>query len=83
MEKEFNISEVTVTPEFKLSGVVNQALSMMDNIRNMDVSETISYPIAKVSSARSLSSQVGMELNRKYKTRADRDRRVVWVTRIS
>lgn len=79
VEKSPNVYE-TITKDGRQSGMRKD---VMHQLRGMDVNSTIGCPITKISSIRSQASQVGLELNRKYRTRSDREQRVVWVTRIS
>ena len=52
-------------------------------IRAMEVGEVIEVAIEKVCSVRVYASDLGLALNRVYKTNTDREKRVVSVTRES
>lgn len=50
-------------------------------LAGMEVGSVREFPIAKIKSVRVEASYQGMIHNRKYETKADKDRRVVIVTR--
>lgn len=52
-------------------------------IRAMEVGDVIEVAIEMVCSVRVYASELGLTLNRVYKTQTDRERRVVTVTRES
>ncbi|VTY02358.1 Uncharacterised protein [Prevotella melaninogenica] len=50
-------------------------------LRNMEIGQTIAFPMEKILSVRSAASGISMSLDRKYMVRSDRDTRTVIVTR--
>lgn len=51
-------------------------------IQSLGIGEQVQYPIEKLFSVRTLACTKGLELNRKYKTTVDRQKKVITVTRI-
>lgn len=49
----------------------------------MRIGECKEFPAASSLSVRSMASSLGFKWNRKYKTKTDRERRVMVVTRVS
>jgi len=49
----------------------------------LEVGEEITFDIAKLKSVRTQASELGVILGRQYKTRTDRENRVITVQRIS
>jgi len=49
----------------------------------LEVGEEITFDIAKLKSVRTQASELGVILGRQYKTRTDRENRVIIVQRIS
>ena len=50
-------------------------------MREMNIGDVIQYNISKMSCVRSTASILGVELDRKYVVKQDREKRVVEVTR--
>lgn len=56
--------------------------AMSPIIQSLGIGEQVQYPIEKLFSVRTLACTKGLELNRKYKTTVDRQKKVITVTRI-
>jgi len=56
--------------------------AMSPIIQSLEIGEQVQYPIEKLFSVRTLACTKGLELNRKYKTTVDRQKKVITVTRI-
>lgn len=52
-------------------------------IANMMVKDELEFPIIKLKSVRTMASELGAMLDRKYITRADREHKTITVMRIS
>ena len=57
--------------------------TVKDQIKQMEVGQTLSYPIERLTVVRTYACELGMILDRKYKTETDRDNRTINVTRES
>lgn len=55
---------------------------MREEIKNMEVNDVVTYPAAKLCSVKTTCSMLGFVLERKYKTRQNREDRTISVTRI-
>lgn len=51
-------------------------------LENMKVGETVEFDILSISAVRNSASLLGLKLVRKYSTEADRERRIIAVTRV-
>lgn len=61
----------------------NFGLPIRATIKDMDVDDIIHFPVSKLSVIRTTAANLGIETNRKYKTRLNRSTMTVDVTRIS
>lgn len=52
-------------------------------LSKLNVGETVTFPIARTKVVRVQASDLGLILERKYKTETDRTKRVIIVTRIA
>lgn len=52
-------------------------------LANMEVGETVTFCIEKMKSIRTQASELGAIMNRRYKTRTDREERTITVKRLS
>lgn len=52
-------------------------------LRELKVGETVTFPIARTKVVRAQASDLGLILERKYKTETDREKRIITVIRIS
>lgn len=50
---------------------------------NMEVGQTVTFNIEKMKSIRTQASELGTIMNRRYKTRTDREERTISVKRLS
>ena len=57
--------------------------SIVQSLTDLDIGGIVRFPIVKMTSVRSLASQVGMQLDRKYTTATDRDTKTINVVRVS
>jgi len=78
-----------VNPNAKLN-IIHQTNIMAENsvkirplLVALEVGEEITFDIAKLKSVRTQASELGVILGRQYKTRTDRENRVITVQRIS
>lgn len=55
--------------------------TLTSQFESMRVGEVIEYPAEQSMSVRALASSLGFKLNRIYKTRTDREKRTIAVTR--
>ncbi len=60
-----------------------QATKMRPAIEAMMVRDSLEFPIIKLKSVRTIASELGAILDRKYITRADREHKTITVIRIS
>ena len=58
------------------------SMKMRPAIEAMLVSEKLDFPIQKLNSVRTTASELGAIHDRHYVTRADRDRKIISVTRL-
>lgn len=52
-------------------------------LRELEIGQCAEFPAELCTSLRSMASALGFSMNRTYKTEADRERRLIVVTRIS
>ena len=52
-------------------------------LRELNVGETVTFPIARTKVVRAQASDLGLIHERKYKTETDREKRIITVIRIS
>lgn len=50
-------------------------------IRELEIGDTIAFPISKTPSVRTSASEIGLMLKRRYSTYTDREASAVYVTR--
>lgn len=50
-------------------------------LKGMEVGEKVSFPLMQMKTVRVLASELGAIMERKYQTKADREARVITVTR--
>ena len=50
---------------------------------SLEVGESMEFPIEKMKSVRTQASELGMILNRQFKTRTNRETQTIMVTRVS
>lgn len=50
-------------------------------IRELNIGDTIAFPISKTASVRTSASEIGLMLLRKYSTYTDREQSSIYVTR--
>lgn len=62
---------------------LQNARPLRADLLDMEIGETISFPIARTSVVRSTASILAMEQERKYKTETDRVAKYIRVTRIA
>ncbi|MBQ3196555.1 MAG: hypothetical protein IJB63_00360 [Alistipes sp.] len=55
--------------------------TLTSQLESMRVGEVIEYPAEQSMSVRALASSLGFKLDRIYKTRTDREKRIITVTR--
>ena len=55
---------------------------LKNEIREMAVGQRLSFPLDRLAVVRTYASEIGLVMNRRYKTFADRDTRSVVVTRV-
>ncbi len=63
--------------------MTENTIPMRTSIKNMKVGESITFPIEKVRTIRVLASDLGLQYNRLYRTRASRQNRTITVIRKS
>lgn len=63
--------------------MTENTIPMRTSIKNMKVGESINFPIEKVRTIRVLASDLGLQYNRLYRTRASRQNRTITVIRKS
>lgn len=63
--------------------MTENTISMRTSIKNMKVGESINFPIEKIRTIRVLASDLGLQYNRLYRTRASRQNRTITVIRKS
>lgn len=63
--------------------MTENTIPMRTSIKNMKVGESINFPIEKVRTIRVLASDLGLQYNRLYRTRASRQNRTITVIRES
>ncbi len=56
-------------------------LTIRETLKDMSIDDVIVFPAEKTSVLRATASNLGLELNREYKTRTNRDERVIRVVR--
>ena len=56
-------------------------LTIRETLKDMSIDDVIVFPAEKTSVLRATASNLGLELNREYKTRTNREERVVRVVR--
>jgi len=61
--------------------VYDECANVAEVIRNMEVGDVAVFPIARMTTARVSSCNLGLELDRKYSTKTDRETRTISVTR--
>lgn len=52
-------------------------------LTDLEVGKAVAFPIEKTKSVRAQASDLGLILERKYKTETDREKRIITVIRIS
>lgn len=60
-----------------------QDIPALTALRNMEIGETCSFPIERMSYIRSLTSRFGLEWNKTFRTKTDRELRIIKVARTS
>ena len=63
--------------------MTENTIPMRTSIKNMKVGESINFPIEKVRTIRVLASDLGLQYNRLYRTRASQQNRTITVIRKS
>lgn len=63
--------------------MTENTIPMRTSIKNMKVGESINFPIEKIRTIRVLASDLGLQYNRLYRTRASRQNRTITVIRKS
>lgn len=58
-----------------------KAVSIRTKLADMEIGQTLSYPLENVRTLRVLASECGLRLGRLYKTKSDRDTQTITVTR--
>lgn len=61
--------------------IYDNILPIKETLRDMSVNDIVVFPAEKTSVLRATASNLGLELNREYKTRTNRDERVIRVVR--
>ena len=59
----------------------NETSPLRPNLAKMEVGDVITYPLSRVSVLRTSCANLGLELDRTFKTRSDKKKRIVTVTR--
>ena len=57
--------------------------SIVQILRDLDIGGFASFPIVKMTTVRSLASQIGLQFDRKYTTSSDRKTKTINVKRVS
>ncbi|MDD6007614.1 MAG: hypothetical protein PUC21_09975 [Bacteroidales bacterium] len=57
--------------------------TITSKIQELEIGQNIEFPAELCASLRSMASTLGFRYNRKYKTEADRERRLIVVTRLA
>ena len=75
-----------VLPLHRQSSIINRKdMNNIENIkgqmRDMEAGQTLQFPIERLAVVRVYASDLSAELNRDYKTRTDRPRRIIEVIR--
>lgn len=52
-----------------------------EKIKQMEIGQTVSFPIERLAVIRTYASELSLVMNRKYKTRADKGKRRIVVSR--
>ena len=52
-------------------------------IREMEIGGRIEYPLERMRAVRATCSMIGLEMNRQYTTRIDKERRIIEVNRVA
>lgn len=60
----------------------NNTVKIRPTLLNMGIGETISFPIEKLKSVRVQASELGAMFDMLFKTRTDRELRIIEITRI-
>lgn len=68
--------------KFKTTKKMAKRTTLRDSLDRMEQGQTITFPIEKMMSVRTIASQVGIILRRKYTTRTDNEARLIYVTRV-
>lgn len=61
--------------------IYDNRLPIRETLKDMSVDDIVVFPAEKTSVLRATASNVGLELGREYKTRTNRDERVIRVVR--
>lgn len=61
----------------------NPEQSIRGTLREMQVEDVVHFPVSKLSVVRTTAANLGLEMCRKYKTRASRKTRTIDVTRLA
>lgn len=61
--------------------IYDECENIAEALRNMEVGDVAVFPIARMTTARVSSCNLGLELDRKYSTKTDRGMRTISVTR--
>lgn len=61
---------------------IQQKNQVKSKIRELEVGDTIAFPIAKTPTVRTSASEIGLMLMRRYSTFTDRSESSVYVTRL-
>lgn len=56
-------------------------LTIRETLKDMSIDDVVVFPAEKTSVLRATASNIGLEMNREYRTRTDRDERVIRVVR--
>lgn len=63
--------------------VKKTAKGLVDTLRDMEVGETVDFPASQYGSVRACTSNYGFQWGRKFSVKANREARIVSVTRNS
>lgn len=55
--------------------------TIRETLKDMSIDDVVVFPAEKTSVLRATASNIGLEMNREYRTRTDRDERVIRVVR--
>ena len=61
----------------------NIAKPILAQLRDLLVGETVAYPISRMSSIRAMCSNFGLQWNKKFRTKVDREMGTIVVTRLN